>query len=228
MAYTTAQVEAAIAQAAKRYGVPYQLALATANQESGLNPYSEGDYSNGQPTSFGLFQLHEGGELGNLTPQQAFNPTTNANTALSEFQSVMQANPGLVSTNPGEVAALAQRPADPSAYAASIDAALGHTIGGGTGTTGGGAPTKRKNQSPTGIGAVGQNIANIFPNIEHIPGAVASAPGKAASVAEGWIIPTVWRVVIVLFLAAVALVLIWHLVHTEMGVPGPEAVGAMA
>jgi len=70
---------------ATRMGVAPELALATAGWESThslkLNPFAKGD--NG--TSFGLFQLHQGGELGNLTPKQAYDVGINTRRALSEF-----------------------------------------------------------------------------------------------------------------------------------------------
>lgn len=111
---TIVEIITAIAQ---ELGVPPILAVADAQVESGLNPLAVGD----QGTSFGLFQLHEGGELGNLTPQQAFDPTTNASVALREFALVEQQHPGL---DPGWIAALAERPADQPGYAAKVDAAI--------------------------------------------------------------------------------------------------------
>lgn len=109
----------AITQAANEYGIDPKLAIATAQVESGLNPQAIGDGG----TSFGLFQLHRGGELGNMSPQQAFDPLTNARRALSEFANVKKNFPNL--TDPGRIAALAQRPADPNGYAAKVNAALG-------------------------------------------------------------------------------------------------------
>lgn len=102
---------------AQRLGVDPILALASAKVESGFNPKAVGD--NG--TSFGLYQLHEGGELGNLTPQQAFDPSTNAAVALQQFKNVQRSYPNV--TDPGQIAALAQRPADPQGYAAKVDQA---------------------------------------------------------------------------------------------------------
>lgn len=47
--------------------------------ESGFNPNAVGD----QGTSFGLFQLHKGGQLpAGMTAQQAFDPATNASIAM--------------------------------------------------------------------------------------------------------------------------------------------------
>jgi hypothetical protein len=113
---------ATITTIAKSLGVDANLALATAITESGLNTYAVGDGG----TSFGLFQLHQGGELGNLTSTQAFNPVTNVTTALGEFQGVMAANPGsgfdgTSFSTPGDLAAASQRPQDRSAYATEVN-----------------------------------------------------------------------------------------------------------
>jgi hypothetical protein len=93
------------------------VSVATAYHESGFSPTAVGD----QGTSFGEFQLHQGGELGSLTPQQAFNPATNAATAIPIIADRLQT---LGYSNPGAVAASAQRPADQSAYASAIDSLL--------------------------------------------------------------------------------------------------------
>ncbi|MGH9439267.1 MAG: transglycosylase SLT domain-containing protein, partial [Terriglobia bacterium] len=70
-----------VAQVARSMGIDPNLAIATAYQESGLSNAAVGD--NG--TSFGLFQLHQGGELGSMSPAQATNPEANARVALSQF-----------------------------------------------------------------------------------------------------------------------------------------------
>lgn len=105
------QNAAIVAQVAKEKGVDPATAVAAMLVESGGNARAIGD----RGTSHGLFQLHKGGELGNLTPQQAYNPVTNANVALSEF--TKHAHRG----SPGEIAAAAQRPANPHAYAAKVN-----------------------------------------------------------------------------------------------------------
>lgn len=119
---------------AQAIGVDPALAIAIAQHESGLDPNAQGDWTIGGdpngvivpahtpgalPTSFGLFQLHEGGELGQLTPQQAYNPALNASVALQNVATVARAYPNV---SPGTVAALAQKPANQSAYAQAIDA----------------------------------------------------------------------------------------------------------
>lgn len=108
-------VEQTVYDVAVAEGVDPRLALADAQVESGLSPTAVGD----QGTSFGLFQLHQGGELGSLSPAQAFDPYTNAQVALSEFAAVARSQPGL---DPGALAAAAERPANPGAYATRVDA----------------------------------------------------------------------------------------------------------
>lgn len=102
------------------------IALADAQVESGLNPTAVGD----QGTSFGIYQLHEGGELNNLynppynagslsqAEQMAENPTTNASVALPNFVGAAGS-----SSDPGVISAAAQRPADTSVYAKTVDSA---------------------------------------------------------------------------------------------------------
>lgn len=102
---------------AVRDGIPPRVALAIAKVESGLDPYRVGD--NG--TSFGLYQLHIGGELGNHTEQWAFNPRNNAETALSRVAAVRRQHPNW---SWGQVAAAAQRPADQASYARAVDSQL--------------------------------------------------------------------------------------------------------
>ncbi len=107
---------ATIERIANAFGIDPNLALATALAESNLNPNAVGDGG----TSFGLFQLHQGGELGSMTSTQAFNPVTNTTTALAEFRAVIAANPNGFAT-PGDLAAAAQRPADRTGYATEVN-----------------------------------------------------------------------------------------------------------
>lgn len=101
-----------------RYHQDPTLAVATALQESGLDPQAVGD----QGTSFGLFQLHRGGELGSLTPTEAFDPRTNAAVALQTFERT-EAKYGTFN-DPGALAAASQRPADRVGYAQAVDSHL--------------------------------------------------------------------------------------------------------
>lgn len=159
-----------ITEVARSLGVPPDLAIATAQVESGLDPNAIGD----QGTSFGLFQLHQGGELGSLSPQQAFDPRTNATVALTQFAQVEQQHPG---ADPGWIAAWAQRPADPAGYAAKVDAALAQVDAGGG--TPGGAQTTGFSLPPLpdlpkaageAAGAIARSIAGALPGS---PGQVA-------------------------------------------------------
>jgi len=115
-------VLAAIRRAAGETHTPYDLDVAIAEVESGLDPNAEGDYVNGNPTSFGLYQLHIGGLLGGLSPQQAKDPYTNAYTDLTHLGEVIRANPGI--TDPGTLAAISQNPKDKIGYAAKVNAKL--------------------------------------------------------------------------------------------------------
>jgi hypothetical protein len=70
---------AAIVRAARENGIKDPaLLVAVAMEESNLNPAAAGDDFGSGPSSFGLFQLHEGGALGSLTPEQAKDPYINA------------------------------------------------------------------------------------------------------------------------------------------------------
>lgn len=121
MADSTAATQATIVDVARQMHVDPELALAIAKNESGFNAQAVGDHG----TSFGLYQLHSGGELeslkGSLSSQkkQAFDPATNARVALTEVARVAKAHPNW---SPGQIAAAAQRPADPSGYASRVNA----------------------------------------------------------------------------------------------------------
>lgn len=108
-------VIAAIIRAAQETGVDPRLALAIAYNESGFDPGATGD----QGCSHGIFQLNACAGEGVGVPQYQLNdPYSNAKIALTQVAQVMRANPGM---NPGQIAAAAQRPADPSGYVASIN-----------------------------------------------------------------------------------------------------------
>lgn len=104
-----------VAEVAKSKGVDPTTAVASMLVESGGDNKVVGDHG----TSFGLFQLHKGGELGNLSKEQASNPHTNACVALSEFARIQHKH-----GNPGKLAAAAQRPANPEKYAQKVNAML--------------------------------------------------------------------------------------------------------
>lgn len=77
----------AVHPVAVKDNVPDSIWETVASVESNFNPTASGD--NG--TSFGLFQLHQGGQLGGLTQAQAFDPATNANTAMPYIASAWAA-----------------------------------------------------------------------------------------------------------------------------------------
>ncbi|MFN8613456.1 MAG: transglycosylase SLT domain-containing protein [Vulcanimicrobiota bacterium] len=104
-----------VAEVARQKGVDPVTAVACMLVESGGSNAATGD--NG--TSFGLFQLHRGGELGNMSEAEARDPRRNAEVALSVFA----ANKGKYS-DPGQLAAASQRPADREGYARKVDAML--------------------------------------------------------------------------------------------------------
>jgi len=125
-------IAATIADVARQYGVPPEVALAVGYHESGLKPDATGDRgyfrdgrfipdASGQPTSFGIYQLHQGGELGKLSQSAAFDVYTNASVAIPVIASARKKHPDYTW---GQVAAAAQRPANQQAYAASIDTLL--------------------------------------------------------------------------------------------------------
>jgi hypothetical protein len=108
-----------VADVARRQGVDPTVAVAMMLVESGGNARAVGDGG----TSFGLFQLHEGGMLtaAGLTPDQAFDPRTNAGVALKSLAHEWAKGPN---RSPGVIAAASQRPFDPAGYARKVDAAM--------------------------------------------------------------------------------------------------------
>lgn len=105
----------AIIKAAQDMGVDPRLALAIAQHESSFNPQAEGDHG----CSKGVFQLNTCTGEGVGVPDYLLNdPYSNAKIALQKVREVQQANPG---ASAGQIAALAQRPADASAYADAIN-----------------------------------------------------------------------------------------------------------
>jgi hypothetical protein len=116
-AATNAQTVASVAQ---DHGVDPVVAVAMMLVESGGNNRAIGDGG----TSFGLFQLHEGGMLtaAGLSSTQAFDPTTNAQVALRSY--AHEHAKGHATRTPGQIAAASQRPADPVGYAAKVDAMM--------------------------------------------------------------------------------------------------------
>jgi hypothetical protein len=109
-----------ITSVAQSLGIDPAIALATASLESRFNPNAIGDSGH----SVGLFQLHDQGEGAGMSVAQREDPTVNAQIALTEFARVRANNPSVVN-NPGLWAALAQRPGDPTDYAAKVNQIYG-------------------------------------------------------------------------------------------------------
>jgi soluble lytic murein transglycosylase-like protein len=107
----------AVAQVAQKDGVDPKTAVATMLVESGGNNKAVGDGG----TSFGLFQLHQGGELGNMSPAQADDPTANAEVAIGQMAQTQKST----GQSGGALAAAAQRPANPGQYAQTVDGKMG-------------------------------------------------------------------------------------------------------
>jgi cell wall-associated NlpC family hydrolase len=101
----------AIKQAAAANGLDWRPLAAIAHHESGLNPAAVGD----QGTSFGLFQLHQGGALPAGTPaSQATNPLWNANFAARAVKALnIQGLP--VAQQIAQISRRFERPANPGA-----------------------------------------------------------------------------------------------------------------
>jgi murein DD-endopeptidase MepM/ murein hydrolase activator NlpD len=97
-----------------------RIALAIVAQESGFNPQAEGDWSDSKKRmrSIGLFQLNEEG-LGSGMGDTRYDPEANANRGIANLKAVLAKHGG---QSDGQVAYLAQRPADQGAYVASINA----------------------------------------------------------------------------------------------------------
>lgn len=110
-----------VAAQARHAGVDPVLAVAMMLVESGGNNRAVGDGG----TSYGLFQLHEGGMLtaAGLEPAAAFDPAVNAGVALRSLAATAARHPDL---DPGSLAAASQRPADAAGYAARVRSAMEH------------------------------------------------------------------------------------------------------
>jgi len=110
-----------VVDVAKEKGVDPTLAVAMMLVESGGDNRAEGDKMKGRYTSFGLFQLHEGGMLtdAGLTREQAFDPRINAEVSLGNLAKIDHKY-----SDPGKAAAASQRPANPGDYARKVNASM--------------------------------------------------------------------------------------------------------
>jgi cell wall-associated NlpC family hydrolase len=94
------------------------LLIATARQESSLNPLAVGD----QGQSYGVFQEHSKGRGAGIPVQSRQDVAAATERAIREFNAIRQRNPAV---DRGTWAALAQRPLDAAGYARSVNALLG-------------------------------------------------------------------------------------------------------
>jgi hypothetical protein len=138
-------------QYASQYGVNaatlYRIAMATVQQESGGNPNAVGDSGH----SVGLFQLNDQGEGAGMSVAAREDPRANASIAMRVIAQQLAAHPNWT---PGQVAAAAQRPANPAAYANSVNS----IYNGGTAT--GAQDGAAGPAAPAPAPASGQNAVN--------------------------------------------------------------------
>lgn len=114
--YTAAQIDAALTAAANKYGIPVAVLYAVGQTESGLNPNEPGG---------GMFQDIAGGEDANAAfggnPENVYNLQDAAENAAQTIAAARQANPRATW---GQIAAAAQKPKDPAAYASTVNSYL--------------------------------------------------------------------------------------------------------
>lgn len=160
-----------IIAAARRFGADPVLMVATAMRESGLNWDAVGD--NG--TSFGPFQHHRGGALGAHDPAWAMSPA-----GVEERAAVFAA----AHAHTGADAAAIQRPADPTAYARSVDSYLPQARKYVEFVDNGGDPLTYAGQDLGGVSGVGP--AQVVGGIVSGAGAAASAAGSVVGSLFDW------------------------------------------
>lgn len=111
-----ADVRSVISSTATASGIDPLLALAVVEMESGFDPYAVGDSGN----SHGLFQENVYGRGAGRAPD--YDPTRQTQRFAADVRRLLAS--GFRGT-PGEIAAAAQRPADPAGYARKVDAIYG-------------------------------------------------------------------------------------------------------
>lgn len=176
---TPTEVLAEVRQVAAARGFPdVDLLLATVWQESGGRPEAVGDRGH----SVGIFQEHDQGRGHGLSVAQRQDVRAATNRAIDEFVAVRRRNPDV---SRGQWAALAQRPADASGYAARVnrllsgrDGAFGAAVGGLT------APSANGPSAPaTGAVGPGSVAAADAPDWLQQSWAAGGTFGKAAGAA---------------------------------------------
>lgn len=103
-----------IADLARSGGGDPVLAVAVAKEESGFNPNAIGD----QGHSIGLFQENDQGAGAGMTVEQREDVAGSVSRFLDRVRQVLASG---FTGSPGQIAAAAQRPADPYGYARAVD-----------------------------------------------------------------------------------------------------------
>lgn len=161
--------------AARRFGADPVLFVATSMRESNLNWDAVGDGG----TSFGPFQHHRGGALGNHSPEWAMSPA-----GVDERAAVFAA----AKARSGADAAAIQRPKDPAGYARSVDGYLAQARRYVEMVDGAGGPN---HTGPSILSYSGQDLGAVTPvgavqAIGTAGGAAASAVGSVVSSLFDW------------------------------------------
>ena len=142
--------EAVIREVAGRYTfTDPDLLVATARQESSLNPLAVGD----QGQSYGIFQEHSRGRGAGIPVASRQDVAAATERAIREFNAIRAKNP---TADRGTWAALAQRPLDAQGYARSVNALLGASARGPSGEPGAHPGAVRPAPAvPTGVASHG-------------------------------------------------------------------------
>lgn len=171
------EIRQRIAELTRGAGGDPALALAAAQQESGFDPTAVGDAGH----SRGLFQEHNRGAGAGLSDAERSDVAGSTRRFLERVQRVIAS--GFRGT-PGEIAAAAQRPADPKAYARAVDALYARYSSEGTGIGGGPVSTPQGDCPP---GFVRRNgVCVIAITQRPTPGALpGETPGASSAVQSG-------------------------------------------
>jgi cell wall-associated NlpC family hydrolase len=164
---------------AKQYNLDPYAMLAVANAESGLDPNNIGD--NG--SSFGYHQLHIGGALGNITPQQGrqyLNPEQNIATAARLMAKSASGKRGQAAVD--AIVRNFERPADPNSEVARAmqfyqqNSGGGQSLGGNPSVTNQGtAPNVPANVPVQAQDTMGQRKAQV---LAYLVDNLGKAPSK--------------------------------------------------
>jgi cell wall-associated NlpC family hydrolase len=177
--------EQIIRRVAGAYAFPdADLLVATARQESGLDPLAVGD--RGQ--SYGVFQEHSRGRGAGLPVPSRQDVAAATQRAIAEFSAIRQRNP---TVDRGTWAALAQRPLDPQAYARSVNARLASQLGAGAPQPAAPQPRVREAVAgPAGVvaaAAPGPAVPEWWASLPQPQPQGATAAARAASSTPTWL-----------------------------------------